>query len=389
MPIVYVLIPAHNNRNEVLGILKCLQTQSYKNIRIVLVDDGSTDNTEREVKRLFPNVVVLQGNGNLWWTGANVIGVDYVIGKSNEGDFVLLLNNDLVVEEDYIEHLLQASTSNGRTIVGSTVVDFNNPDFMESGVRLDHRLNLLVNRDKKVIMETELDTTPDVLPGRGTLIPIEVFKTIGNFDFKKLPHYGADYEFMVRARRAGFKLMVSHRAKVFSYVSVTGLDVPDKRFLTLKESLTLLFSKKSKTNLQYYLNYVWLCSERNYRVRNVINSFANILASTLFKTVYLFFFYLILRILRFLFKAYPFRISDIERYGINLKELKEAGMVKEGRFMEKSFYFLAPEADLWIRTLDFERKNKILQLRRLSHSLIHKLSILKEDLNLWICRGIK
>jgi hypothetical protein len=96
---------------------------------------------------------------------------------------------------------------------------------------------------------------------------------------------------------------------------------------------------------------------------------------------------LILRILRFLFKTYPFRISDLERYGINLKELKEAGIVEERRFIEKRLYFLTPEVDIWIRTLDFDRKNRILQLKRLSHSYIYKLSIVKEELNLLIYRG--
>jgi GT2 family glycosyltransferase len=385
---VYVLIPAHNNKSEVLEILKCLEIQSYKNIKIVLVDDGSTDNTGQEVKRFFPNVVVLRGNGRLWWTGANVKGVDYILEGATEGDFILLLNNDLLVKEDYVERLVNASISNGRGIVGSTLVDFNNSDFMESGIRLDYRLNLVVNRNKTIIEETELDMTTDVLPGRGTLIPREVFKKIGNFNLKKLPHYGADYEFMVRAKRAGFKLMVSHRAKVFAKLNITGLNVPNKRFLTLKESLALLFSKRSKTNIRYYLNYIWLCSERNYRVMNVIYNFANILANTLFKTVYFFFFYLTLSsILRFLFKAYPFRICDIERYGINLKELKEAGIVEEGRFIGKRLYFLTPEVDIWIKTLDFDGKNRILRLKRLSHSYIHKLSIVKEELNLLIYRG--
>jgi GT2 family glycosyltransferase len=293
-----------------------------------------------------------------------------------------------LVKEDYVERLVNASISNGRGIVGSTLVDFNNSDFMESGIRLDYRLNLVVNRNKTIIEETELDMTTDVLPGRGTLIPQEVFKKIGTFNLKKLPHYGADYEFMIRAKRAGFKLMVSHRAKVFAKLNITGLNVPNKRFLTLKESLALLFSKRSKTNIRYYLNYIWLCSEKNHRVINVIYNFANILANTLFKTVYFFFFYLTLSsILRFLFKAYPFRISDIERYGINLKELEEAGIVEEGRFIGKRLYFLTPEVDIWIKTLDFDRKNRILQLKRLSHSYIHKLSIVKEELNLLIYRG--
>lgn len=391
---VYILIPAHNNKKEVLEVLECLNHQTYSDIKIVLVDDGSTDNTEEEIRLHFPDVIVLKGDGNLWWTGANVMGIDYIIRQVRDGDFVLLLNNDLTVGPDYVEALVKASISHRRAIVGSTLVDYSDPNFLESGIKFDNHMNLTVNRDKEKIESTEFDMDIDVLPGRGTLIPIEVFKKIGNFNAKKLPHYGADYEFTIRAKRAGYKLIASHKARVLGNhaYSTGGLKVPDKKTISLRECFNLLFSTKSTTNVYYYLNYIWLCSDENFRVKNVTNSAIGILRNTLFRTIYFFFIYailskvyllvkrLVLFIFKFLFKDYPFRKSDIERYGINPKELIEAGILEEYRFREKKYYLLTSGIELWTKTLPSDKKNKIIDLKRLSYSYSHKIAILKEKI---------
>ena len=267
---VYVLIPAHNGKDDVLRLLGCLGEQAYREFKIVLMDDGSTDGTATAVARTFPDVTVLRGNGRLWWTGAIVCAVTHILRGANEDDSILLLNNDLTIDRDYVGQLVEASRAHGRCLVGSTNVDADNPRSMHAGVWMDNRLRLTVNSDEAVIRGGGIDDHVDVLPGRGTLIPVEVFNTIGGFNARKLPHYGADYEFSIRARRAGFRLIVSHRARVYARRAVTGFDIPDKGRLSIKESMTLLCSTKSKTNARYFLAYVWLCSNDDVRIRNTL-----------------------------------------------------------------------------------------------------------------------
>ena len=281
---IYILIPAHNNKNEVLDLLGCLHRQTFREHTIVLVDDGSTDNTAAAVKQSFPATIILKGDGNLWWTGANILGVNYILEEARDDDFVLLLNNDLIVDDVYIENLITSAQLYPNTLIGSTLVDYDDRSFLESGVRFDRRLQLEVNRDVSMIQKTEYDANVDALPGRGTLIPVIVYRKIGNFNVKMLPHYGADYEFSVRAKRAGFKLLVSHRARVYAKLNITGYGPPDKKFISFHECWKLLFSKKSKTNIYYYNNFVWLCSEPGYRVKNVINSTMGNIYQTVFRT---------------------------------------------------------------------------------------------------------
>lgn len=269
MCMVYVLIPAYNGRQEVLALLGCLTRQTFRDMRVVLVDDGSTDGTGESVEQAFPEVVLLKGDGNLWWTGANALGVRRILETARPKDYVLLLNNDLVVGIDFIRTMVACSESMHRAIVGATTVDCHNPSRVLAGLYLDKRLRVKETTDPQVIASTECEPSVDVLPGRGTLIPIEVFHKIGNFNAARLPHYGGDYELTIRARRAGFQLVTSHRARVYARLDITGLHLPDRERLAFRECLDLLFARKSTANLYYYLTYVWMCSDRGYRLRNV------------------------------------------------------------------------------------------------------------------------
>jgi GT2 family glycosyltransferase len=391
--VVYILIPAHNNKNEVLGVLSCLHRQTYKNTKIVLIDDGSDDSTEAEVGKLYPKVVILRGDGNLWWTGANVMGVDYILNEAKTSDFVLLLNNDLVMEDDYVETLISAGDLYQEAIVGSALVDYDNHDFMESGVRLNHSLQLNVNRDRPVILNTDFDFDVDVLPGRGTLVPVGVFQKIGNFNVKMLPHYGADYEFSLRAKRAGYRLMVSHKAKVYAKLNITGIEGSNKRIISLKECATLLFSNKSKTNLRYYLNFVWLCSDKKHRLANVFNCACAIVSQTVLKTIPFYPVSLIFHILsiayltvlhtfKFLYKSYPVRSLDIKKYGLEPALLIQREILEEIPFKGVPYYYFPAYFDT--SKLPEGQFDKLIHLRRRSFNYLHKINIVAEKINLLI-----
>ena len=66
-----IVIPVYNRRTLTLQCLDHLQwCASLADWRVVLVDDGSTDGTADEVRTRFPHVDIVQGSGDLFWTGA-------------------------------------------------------------------------------------------------------------------------------------------------------------------------------------------------------------------------------------------------------------------------------------------------------------------------------
>ncbi|MDP2400847.1 MAG: glycosyltransferase family 2 protein, partial [Actinomycetota bacterium] len=228
--VVYGVVPVRNRWALTSNCLQALRGQTHADVCMVIVDDGSTDGTAEHLAREFPEVTVLHGDGGLWWTGATALGIEWALERCNEDDFILALNNDTTVDPDYIERLLEvASRFDNRALVGSVAVDNRDRDTIVDG---GPHVNWVTAKGGSLHSGESLTSVcsqgvttaePDLLPGRGTLIPVRCIREIGNFDATRLPHYGADYEFSARARRAGYQLVMSFKAPVYSEVEATGV----------------------------------------------------------------------------------------------------------------------------------------------------------------------
>ena len=94
-----------------------------------MVDHGSTDGTAEMISDNFPGVMVLSADDSLWWAGAINLGVKKVLSlPSSENELILTLNNDLIVNPDYLYQLLSVYHNNKPCLVGSTSVYHNDPE---------------------------------------------------------------------------------------------------------------------------------------------------------------------------------------------------------------------------------------------------------------------
>jgi len=230
---IYLVIPVFNRCHLTRRCLQSLSKQNYVNFKVIVVDDGSTDDTQTVIKSDFPEVTILTGDGNLWWTEATNVGIRYAINNLNasDDDFVLTLNNDTEVNESYLQSLVDVSQKYPNAIVGSLSLDISNHrtitfagtliNFITAKyycIAKDKLNNDLNNLDKnKQVIPT------DSLPGRGMLIPVRIIKSIGYFDSKNYKHYLADIEYTVRAKDRGFQLFVSTSSIVYEHTTVTAI----------------------------------------------------------------------------------------------------------------------------------------------------------------------
>jgi len=261
---IFIVIPVHNRKHFTRECLFSLRKQTFKNFKVIVVDDGSTDETGKMIEKEFSDVILLKGDGNLWWTGATNLGVEYALSQANQDDYILTLNDDTIVRPDYLQILLDSSQNHTNSLIGSiSISSLDESTVVDAGVRINWLTAKYTNLAdgggyNDILREGSLIQKVDVLPGRGTLIPIEVFQKIGLYNFKRLPHYGADYEFSRRANMNGYKLLINYEAVVTSNVKMTGLNNSVNK-LGWSDLIRSFFSIRSANNLTQRWRFARLC----------------------------------------------------------------------------------------------------------------------------------
>lgn len=273
---VFVVVPAHNRRQTTRECLLALSRQEGVDTTVVVVDDGSTDGTSEMIVKEFPDVALLHGDGELWWTGATNMGVRWALERCEPADYILTLNDDVWVSPDYVEKLARFAHRCQRTIIGSVCLEsLGRGVVTDGGVHVEWRTaRWWCDNAGKELAECAVlgvaETSPDALSGRGTLIPVQCFWEVGLYDERRLPQYGADYEFSIRAQRAGYGLKMSYDAPVYSHVAETDIYEEQRRPRGARQFVAKLVSRRSAACLLYRWRFGWLAAPRRVRVQYVI-----------------------------------------------------------------------------------------------------------------------
>lgn len=263
---IFVIIPVHNRLDFTRACLASLRGQSHRDFTVVVVDDGSTDGTHAALAEEFPEVTLLWGDGDLWWTGAMNRALEWVLPRVSRSDHVLTLNNDTALPPDYLETLLDLAVRSPGALIGTVAVSWEDHErIVDGGVCIDWRTTRSTSPARglnwsQAVLQVGEAAPVSVLSGRGTLIPVEAFRRVGLYDQERLPHYGADWEFSRRAQRAGFELLMDYRARVFSHEGATGLR-PSTQTLSLREFALAYVDVRSPNNLRCRWHFARLCAE--------------------------------------------------------------------------------------------------------------------------------
>jgi len=254
---LYIVIAVFNGITYTLNFLAQLSQQIDGDFRVVLVDDGSTDNTEKIVRELYPEVVIVTGNGTWWWTRSTNEGIKKALALG--ADSILIMNNDTHIEPGYIQKIKETAKENPGAIIGSLDVTNQEPRMVffsgvqkiiwwkAKGIKY-HRT--YIPYDKSI---TGLHRSI-CLNGRGTFIPAEVFKKTGFLDEKNLPQYASDFDFTIRAGKSGIPCYISWDCVVYSEVTKTGTGKPFV-YQSWGSFLCSFFLKHSQTGLGTIFRY--------------------------------------------------------------------------------------------------------------------------------------
>lgn len=258
-PTVFVIIAVHNRKNITEHCLVQLNSQDYKPLQIIVIDDGSNDGTSEMIRKEYPNVHLFHGDGNYWWSKSMNLGLDFVLQNAKKQDLVLTLNDDTIFDSNYIDIIVNESKKYPNHLIGSINLIKGNPDkVFSAGGKYDllfsmHNPNIKQNVEYNSLRIREYYET-DYLPGRGSLIPINIFERIGKFNSEKYPQYIADEEFSFRAKRDGFKCIVSTKAKIYTERNTSGFENVNSK-ITIKSFLKSLTAINSTNNIKCRIHF--------------------------------------------------------------------------------------------------------------------------------------
>jgi GT2 family glycosyltransferase len=192
-----VVVPTTAGAERLPRLLRSLALQTVSHQTIV-VDNGSTDGTAALLAR-FRDVEVIRLEENVGFTRA----VNLAAGRA-DGDALLLLNDDCVVESDYVEHLVAAlDPARGVVMAAGVLCDARHPGLIDTaGMELDETLLVFDYLNGQPVTALAEASDPIGPSGAAAAFDCEAFRAAGGFD-EALFAYWEDVDLVLRLRRDG------------------------------------------------------------------------------------------------------------------------------------------------------------------------------------------
>jgi GT2 family glycosyltransferase len=196
MKSIVVLLTVHNRKEKTLICLENLFNQGI-NMDVYLVDDGSIDGTFDIVKERFPQINIIQGNGNLYWTGGMRLAWE-TAAKKKKYDYFVWLNDDTYIMEKGLDEMfcdyrnLVTQFPQKVFIITAACKQKNNNEFSYGGQ----------NVNNAPVKPNGIPQKCKYINGNLVLIPYEVYEQIGVF-CDKFTHALGDFDYGLRAQKEG------------------------------------------------------------------------------------------------------------------------------------------------------------------------------------------
>jgi len=116
---ISIIIVNYNGKKWLKKVLDSLSCQTYKNFEIIFVDNKSIDESVEFVAENYPKVNIIKSEKNLGFSGGNNLGI-----KVAKGEYILLLNNDTWLDNNFLEKIVTFYEKSNYDIVCAVEADY-------------------------------------------------------------------------------------------------------------------------------------------------------------------------------------------------------------------------------------------------------------------------
>lgn len=256
--LVTILLLNYRGTDDTLACLDSLQTLTYPNYRVVVIDNASPDDSVARLKqRLQANpgeFHLIESAENWGYSGGNNLGIEYALKTSEESSgvapsahqersttsladsYIWLLNNDTTVMPNTLDALVEEAQKTGG-LVGSRL-SYPDGSYQQVGTRLNWWTGSAKGYKEDAVRD---GMSVETLTGASMLIPSSVFRQLGVLD-PSFFLYFEDGEFSLRCSRAGLLLTVAAKSLVLHKEgATTGRKSRSTQYYYHRNRLRMLF----------------------------------------------------------------------------------------------------------------------------------------------------
>ena len=257
---IYAVILAWNHYQDTEECLKTVASLEAEHLEIVLVDNGSSDQTPEKVRKSFPQVHVIENGQNLGVPAGYNVGFKYALQKG--ANYILMLNNDTVLPPDMLTELLRVAEadSNVGIVMPKVLYHGSKDDVWSSGGRYRAFPPAILMTDNRPGMADQVHLI-EYAPSCALLIHRQAFELAGLFDPGYLFLYD-DWDFSERVRAHGLNIWYAPNARVWHKVSRTTKGPTSPLFWKTMATSSVRFYKRHGRpvwfSLPLHISYIFL-----------------------------------------------------------------------------------------------------------------------------------
>ena len=245
-----IIIPHFNGTKVLIGCIDSLNNCTYKDVEILVVDNGSTDDSIAVVKKKFPNVAIVSSDTNRGYAGGCNYGAEHANGK-----YILFLNNDTIHQKNWLEPLIE-KLDNDENIssVQPKILNFHEQQqFDYAGAAGGHMDIFTYPFSRGRVFDSiekdtgQYDDSAEIFWASGTaFITLKsIFKTVGGFDETLFAHM-EEIDYHWRCHLMGHSVWVEPKSVIHHMGGKTlAYGSPQKTYLNHRNSILLMLTNYS------------------------------------------------------------------------------------------------------------------------------------------------
>ena len=236
--LVSIIILNYNGEKYLEDCIESIFRETKHDFEVIVVDNNSPDKSGNKFSKKYQNCKFILNEKNEGVSEGLNIGI-----KNSNGEYIVLLNNDLIVAPKWLDYLFEAYEKNGSGLYQPKFLKMSDRSIIDSAGNLINVFGFGFSREKGKKDVLKYNSIEEIGFAAGTCMftAKKIFDEVGLFD-KKLFAYNEDLDLGWRARLLGYKSFYVPESIVYHHGSAQWKWSGEKFYLLERNRWIVLLS---------------------------------------------------------------------------------------------------------------------------------------------------